>query len=113
MTIQVPTYWKHVATVLGGALGAQALPLLAAPFITRWCTPAEVGAFSVWLGIVAVAAIGATLMRGATGGLIAVLKFVLRQSWSALANWAEKTATLAVCGTFGSKSAPTELATRA
>lgn len=61
MTLQLPTYWKHVATVLGGALGAQALPLLAAPFITRWCTPAEVGAFSVWLGIVAVAAIGATL----------------------------------------------------
>ncbi|QYF93516.1 oligosaccharide flippase family protein [Massilia sp. PAMC28688] len=58
---QASTYWKHVATVLGGALGAQALPLLAAPFITRWCTPAEVGAFSVWLGIVAVAAIGATL----------------------------------------------------
>ncbi len=57
----VPTYWKHVITVLGGALGAQALPLLAAPFITRMCTPAELGAFSVWLGIVAVAAIGATL----------------------------------------------------
>lgn len=59
--MQLPTYWKHVATVLGGALGAQALPLLAAPFITRWCSPAEVGAFSVWLGMVAVAAIGATL----------------------------------------------------
>ncbi len=57
----VPTYWKHVITVLGGALGAQALPLLAAPFITRICTPAEMGTFSVWLGLVAVAAIGATL----------------------------------------------------
>ncbi len=55
------TYWKHVVTVLSGALGAQALPLLAAPFITRMCTPAEMGAFSVWLGIIAVAAIGATL----------------------------------------------------
>ena len=55
------TYWRHVLTVLGGALGAQALPLLAAPMITRLCTPAEMGAFSVWLGIVAVAAIGATL----------------------------------------------------
>lgn len=55
------TYWRHVLTVLGGALGAQALPLLAAPLITRLCTPAEMGAFSVWLGVVAVAAIGATL----------------------------------------------------
>ena len=61
MKAQLPTYWKHVMTVLGGALGAQALPLLAAPFITRMCTPAELGAFAVWLGIVAVAAIGATL----------------------------------------------------
>ena len=55
------TYWRHVLTVLGGAIGAQALPLLAAPMITRLCTPAEMGAFSVWLGIVAVTAIGATL----------------------------------------------------
>ena len=57
----LPTYWRHVFTVLGGAVGAQALPLLAAPVITRMCTPAEMGAFSVWLGIVAVTAIGATL----------------------------------------------------
>lgn len=61
MKLQVPTYWQHVMTVLGGALGAQALPLLAAPVITRLCTPADVGAFSLWLGVVAVAAIGATL----------------------------------------------------
>jgi len=61
MKLRVPTYWKHVITVLGGALGAQALPLLAAPFITRLCSPAEMGAFSVWFGIIAVAAIGATL----------------------------------------------------
>ena len=61
MKLHAPTYWKHVLTVLGGALGAQALPLLAAPLITRLCTPAEVGAFSVWLGVVAVAAIAATL----------------------------------------------------
>lgn len=59
--MQTSTYWRHVLTVLGGALGAQALPLLAAPLITRLCTPAEMGAFSVWLGVVAVAAIGATL----------------------------------------------------
>lgn len=61
MKLHPPTFWKHVMTVLGGALGAQALPLLAAPFITRMCTPAEMGAFSLWLALVAVTAIGATL----------------------------------------------------
>lgn len=61
MNIALPTYWKHVLTVLGGALGAQALPLLAAPLITRLATPAELGAFSVWFAVVGVAAIGATL----------------------------------------------------
>lgn len=61
MRAPLPAYWRNVMTVLGGALGAQALPLLAAPLITRLCTPADVGAFSVWLGLVAVAAIGATL----------------------------------------------------
>lgn len=61
MTARLPAYWRNVMTVLGGALGAQALPLLAAPLITRLCSPADVGAFSVWLGVVAVAAIGATL----------------------------------------------------
>lgn len=61
MSIEPRTYWKNVATVLGGAAGAQALPLLAAPLITRLCAPADVGAFSMWLGVVAVAAIGATL----------------------------------------------------
>jgi len=59
--MSVPGFWRHVATVLGGALGAQALPLLAAPLITRMCTPSEMGAFSVWLGVVAVSAIAATL----------------------------------------------------
>jgi len=61
MKLSLPTFWKHVITVLGGALGAQALPLLAAPLITRMCTPADLGAFSLWLAMVAVAAIGATL----------------------------------------------------
>jgi O-antigen/teichoic acid export membrane protein len=61
MKLRLPTFWKHVITVLGGALGAQALPLLAAPLITRMCTPAEMGAFSLWLAVVAVAAIAATL----------------------------------------------------
>jgi O-antigen/teichoic acid export membrane protein len=61
MIWRLPTFWRHVITVLGGALGAQALPLLLAPLITRLCTPAEMGAFSVWLGVVAVTAIGASL----------------------------------------------------
>jgi O-antigen/teichoic acid export membrane protein len=54
-------FWKHVMTVLAGATGAQILPLLAAPLITRLCAPADMGAFSVWLGVVMVASIGATL----------------------------------------------------
>jgi len=58
---QLPQFWRQVVTVLGGALGAQALPLLAAPVLTRMCTPEEMGAYSVWLGIVALSAIGATL----------------------------------------------------
>lgn len=61
MNAAPPLFWKRVATVLGGSIAAQALPLLAAPLITRLCTPQEMGQFSVWLGIVAVAAIGATL----------------------------------------------------
>lgn len=58
---QLPTFWRQVSTVLGGALGAQALPLLAAPLLTRMCTPQEMGAYSVWLGVIALSAIGATL----------------------------------------------------
>jgi O-antigen/teichoic acid export membrane protein len=58
---RLPPFWQQVLTVLGGALGAQALPLLAAPLITRLCTPAEMGAFGVWFGVIAVASIGATL----------------------------------------------------
>ncbi|PWF48707.1 lipopolysaccharide biosynthesis protein [Massilia glaciei] len=61
MSVAAPAFWRHVATVLTGSLGAQALPLLAAPLITRLCTPAEMGAFGVWFGLVAVTAIGATL----------------------------------------------------
>jgi O-antigen/teichoic acid export membrane protein len=54
-------FWKNVITVLLGATGAQALPLLVAPFLTRMCTPEDIGAFSVWLGTVTVASIAATL----------------------------------------------------
>jgi O-antigen/teichoic acid export membrane protein len=61
VSMPIAPYWRNVATVLGGAVGAQALPLLAAPLLTRMCTPGELGAYRVWLGIVAIAAIGATL----------------------------------------------------
>jgi O-antigen/teichoic acid export membrane protein len=54
-------YCKNVITVLAGATGAQALPMLVAPLLTRLCTPAEMGAFSVWLGVIAVTSIVATL----------------------------------------------------
>lgn len=56
-----PDFWRNVATVLTGATGAQVLPLLAAPLLTRMCTPADMGAFSIWLSVITVAAIGATL----------------------------------------------------
>jgi O-antigen/teichoic acid export membrane protein len=54
-------FWKNVITVLLGATGAQALPLLVAPLLTRMCTPEDIGAFSVWLGVVTVASIAASL----------------------------------------------------
>ncbi|MET0857498.1 MAG: lipopolysaccharide biosynthesis protein [Telluria sp.] len=61
MNTQRPDFWKNVITVLAGATGAQALPLLVAPLLTRLCTPAEMGAFSVWLAVITVASIAATL----------------------------------------------------
>jgi O-antigen/teichoic acid export membrane protein len=61
MFATLPTFWKHLLTVLGGSLAAQALPIAAAPLITRLCTPAQLGAFSVWFGVVAIAAVAATL----------------------------------------------------
>lgn len=56
-----PGFWKNVGTVSVGTICAQALPLLAAPFLTRMCTPSEMGNFSVWLGVITVAGLGATL----------------------------------------------------
>ncbi len=61
MSATAPVFWKHAATVLTGTVAAQALPLLVAPLITRLCTPADLGAFSVWMGVVAIAATVATL----------------------------------------------------
>lgn len=61
MKLSVPQFWKHVLTVLTGSVVAQALPLLAAPLITRLATPPEIGAFSVWIGVIYIAAVVATL----------------------------------------------------
>lgn len=61
MKILLPVFWKHVVTVLTGSAAALALPLLAAPLITRLCTPEEMGVFSVWLGVIAIASVVATL----------------------------------------------------
>jgi O-antigen/teichoic acid export membrane protein len=54
-------YSNNLITVLAGATGAQALPLLVAPLLTRMCTPADMGTFSVWLGVIAITSIVATL----------------------------------------------------
>lgn len=50
-----------VLKVLAGTLAAQALPILAAPLLTRLCTPAEIGAFGAWLGVAATVSVVATL----------------------------------------------------
>jgi len=52
---------RPVLTVLAGTLAAQMLPILAAPLLTRLCTPAEIGAFGAWLGVAATATVVATL----------------------------------------------------
>src|SRR6476660_6990947 len=61
LLMTVPVFWKHTSTVLTGTVVAQALPVLAAPMITRLCTPADLGEFSVWLGVIAITATVATL----------------------------------------------------
>lgn len=61
MKLSIPTFWKHVITVITGTIAAQALPLLVAPMITRLCTPGDMGAFSVWLGVIQIASVVATL----------------------------------------------------
>lgn len=61
MTPSIPVFWKHATTVLTGTIAAQALPLLVAPLITRLCTPADLGAFTVWLGVTSIASTVATL----------------------------------------------------
>jgi len=59
--MNLPVFWKHATTVLTGTVIAQALPVLASPLITRLCTPADLGEFSVWLGVIAITATVGTL----------------------------------------------------
>lgn len=61
MSLSIPVFWKNATTVLTGAVVAQILPLLVSPLITRLCTPADLGEFSVWLGIVSIATMIGTL----------------------------------------------------
>jgi O-antigen/teichoic acid export membrane protein len=61
MLASLPVFWKHAATVLTGTVAAQALPLLVAPLITRLCSPGDMGTFSIWLGVIAIASTVATL----------------------------------------------------
>ena len=61
MLSSIPVFWRHATTVLAGTVAAQALPLLVAPLIARLCTPADLGAFTVWLGITSIASTVATL----------------------------------------------------
>jgi O-antigen/teichoic acid export membrane protein len=61
MLATLPAFWKHAATVLTGTVAAQVLPLLLAPLITRLCTPGDMGAFSIWVGIIAIVATVSTL----------------------------------------------------
>lgn len=61
MLATLPVFWRHAVTVLSGTVAAQALPLLVAPLITRLCTPGDLGAFSIWLGVIAIASTVATL----------------------------------------------------
>lgn len=59
--LNVPIFWKHATTVLMGTVIAQALPIMVSPLITRLCTPADLGEFSVWLGVIAITSTVATL----------------------------------------------------
>ena len=61
MLATLPVFWRNAVTVLSGTVAAQALPLLVAPIITRLCTPQDLGVFSIWLGIIAIASTVATL----------------------------------------------------
>lgn len=61
MSLSIPVFWKNATTVLTGAVVAQILPLLVSPLITRLCTPADLGEFSVWLGIISIATMIGTL----------------------------------------------------
>lgn len=61
MNLSLPVFWKHATTVLTGTVIAQALPLLVAPLITRLCTPADLGEFGVWLGVIAIVSTIGTL----------------------------------------------------
>ena len=55
------SFWRAVGMVAGGAAFAQALSLLAAPILTRLYTPTEYGTFALYLSILLVLLVVATL----------------------------------------------------
>ena len=54
-------FWTNVASVLSGTAVAQAIPIVGSLILTRLFAPAAYGGYSVWLGIVLVLAVIATL----------------------------------------------------
>src|SRR5687768_2189998 len=65
MNLSLPVFWKHATAALSGNVVAQALPLLVAPLVAGLCTPADLGEFSVWLGMIAIASTIGTVRLGA------------------------------------------------
>jgi O-antigen/teichoic acid export membrane protein len=54
-------FWANVASVLSGTAVAQAIPILGSLILTRLFVPAAYGGYAVWLGVVLVLAVIATL----------------------------------------------------
>lgn len=54
-------YWKNVSVVFSGAVLSQLIPVLGTFFIARIYTPADYGAYSLWLAVVLILAVILTL----------------------------------------------------
>lgn len=50
-------FWRSVGVVLAGTAGAQSIPILGSLVLARLYAPAEFGAFSTWVGLVALSAV--------------------------------------------------------
>jgi len=54
-------FWCRVSIVLAGTAAAQAIPLAILPLLTRMLPPEALGQYFIWLGVVTVASVVATL----------------------------------------------------